>query len=157
MTTILPDGDWRLTYFPEGECTVAHPDDLRTIDGCTIPARVPGNVELDLVRAAVIPEPFYGDSVRRLRAFEPCELWYTRQFTLPVDAMATGARYDLVFGGLDTLATVWVNGVEVGRAANMLIEAWVSHLGPSDGSPPRKWGVRSQLRQAWVSCHGTPH
>ena len=31
-------------------------------------------------------------------------------------------RHDLVFAGLDTLATVWLNGVEVGRSANMLIE-----------------------------------
>ena len=31
-------------------------------------------------------------------------------------------HWDLVFAGLDTLATAWVNGVEVGQAANMLIE-----------------------------------
>jgi beta-galactosidase/beta-glucuronidase len=57
-----------------------------------------------------------------MRAFEACEWWYTREFTFPVAETTTGARWDRVFGGLDTLATAWVNGVEVGQAANMLIE-----------------------------------
>jgi len=59
---------------------------------------VPGNVELDLVRAEVIPE-FYGDSVRRLRAFEPCEWRYTREFTLPAGETGADAR-----GSITTLA-----------------------------------------------------
>lgn len=120
MTRISLDGDWQLVHFPEGERRVAHPDDLSCIDVPSIPARVPGNVELDLVRAGVIPEPFYADNVRRLRAFESHEWWYTREFTLPPEA--AGQQWELAFAGLDTLATVWVNGVEVGRAANMLIE-----------------------------------
>ena len=28
----------------------------------------------------------------------------------------------MIFGGLDTIATIWVNGVEVGKTANMLVE-----------------------------------
>ena len=55
MITVPLDGDWQLTYFPEGEYAIEHPEDLRTVHGHTIPA------------------PFYGDNVRRLRAFEPCE------------------------------------------------------------------------------------
>jgi len=120
MTRICLDGDWQLVHFPEGERRGAHPDGLSSIDVPSVPARVPGNVELDLVRAGVIPDPFYADNVRRLRAFESHEWWYTREFTLPPEA--AGQRWELVFAGLDTLATVWVNGVEVGRAANMLIE-----------------------------------
>jgi hypothetical protein len=45
VTTISLDGDWQLTYLTEGEYAIGHPDDLRTVDGRTIPARVPGNVE----------------------------------------------------------------------------------------------------------------
>ncbi len=37
-------------------------------------------------------------------------------------AEAAGQPYDLVFAGLDTLATVWLNGVLLGEAANALIE-----------------------------------
>ena len=127
MTTVSLDGDWRLVYFPEGTRSVAHPDDLAAASGVAagagidaVPARVPGNVELDLARAGRIPDPFFADNIRRLRSLEYNEWWYTREFHLPADA--AGERWELVFAGLDTLATVWVNGVEVGRAANMLIE-----------------------------------
>jgi beta-mannosidase len=120
MTCISLDGDWQLSYFPEGERRVAHPDDLAAARVPTIPARVPGNVELDLQRAGVIPDPFYADHIRLLRPFERYEWWYRREFSLP--ETAAGQRWDLVCAGLDTLATIWVNGVEVGRAANMLIE-----------------------------------
>ena len=118
MTRIPLDGDWQLAYLPEGEGQVTHPDNLTAVR--TVPARVPGNVELDLMRAGVIPDPFYAANVRHLLSFESYEWWYTREFTLPQEA--AGQRWELVFAGLDTLATVWVNGVEVGRAANMLIE-----------------------------------
>jgi beta-mannosidase len=120
MPRIPLDGDWQLTYFPEGECPISHPDDLPATGRRPIPACVPGNVELDLVRAGVIPDPFYADNVRHLRPFESCEWWYAREFAIPAGKAAGDRRWDLVFAGLDTLATVWVNGVEVGRAANML-------------------------------------
>jgi beta-mannosidase len=64
MTRISLDGDWQLSYFPEGERRVAHPDDLAAARAPTIPARMPGNVELDLQRAGVIPDPFYADHIR---------------------------------------------------------------------------------------------
>lgn len=120
MTHIPLDGDWQLVHFPEAERQVAHPDDLASVGMTPIPARVPGNVELDLMRAGALPDPFYGDNIRRLQPYESHEWWYTREFVIP--KQAAGQHWDLVFAGLDTLATVWVNGIEVGRAANMLIE-----------------------------------
>ena len=114
------DGDWQLAYFLEGEQTIDHPDDLAQAEIPAIPARVPGNVEIDLERAGVIPDPFYATNMRKLRRFEFYQWWYTREFTLP--ASAAGQRWILVFAGLDTIATVWVNGVEVARSSNMLIE-----------------------------------
>ncbi len=55
------DGDWRLAFFPEAESPVNRPDDLVAHAGQAIPARVPGNVELDLQRAGILPEPFYAE------------------------------------------------------------------------------------------------
>ena len=120
MTRTLLDGQWQLTFFPEGEKTISHPDDLASADLRIIPAQVPGNVELDLERAGILPEIFYGTNIRLLRPYEFCEWWYYRDFTPP--AGGAGQPYELVFAGLDTLATVWLNGVQVGEAANALIE-----------------------------------
>jgi beta-mannosidase len=142
------DGDWRLAFFPEADSPVHGPDDLAAHAPRMIAARVPGNVELDLQAAGIIPEPFYAGNIRRLREYEFCEWWYTREFELPTPPAPLPTKeggggaplpcegrgwgrgeagwgrgsYDLVFAGLDALATVWLNEVEIGRAANALIE-----------------------------------
>ena len=120
MTRIALDGQWQLVYFPEGEKAIAHPDELASADLRVVSAQVPGNVELDLERAGILPEIFYGTNIRLLRPYEFYEWWYTRDFELP--AGDAEQPYDLVFVGLDTLATVWLNGVQIGEAANALIE-----------------------------------
>ena len=119
------DGDWQLAFAPEGRFRIEHPDELDAAGMETVPARVPGNVELDLVRAGRLPDPFYADHIHQLRPFEFYEWWYTREIDLGLETdaiAAAGSGWDLVFAGLDTLATVWVNGVEVGQADNALIE-----------------------------------
>ncbi len=120
MTTLSLDGDWTLLHFPEGRYGELSPEQIETLAEPAYPAQVPGNVELDLARAGVLPEPFFAENMRLLRPLEAHEWWYSRAFT-PPEAPA-GTRWALVFEGLDTLATVWVNGVKVGEADNMLIE-----------------------------------
>ncbi len=114
------NGDWQLVHFPEGEHRVASPEELRALRLPAIPARVPGNVELDLARAGALPEPFYAGNIRQLRPLETHEWWYSRIFYVP--AGADKERWALVFEGLDTLATVWLNGICLGEADNMLVE-----------------------------------
>ncbi|HEX3000052.1 MAG TPA: glycoside hydrolase family 2 [Armatimonadota bacterium] len=119
MKRISLDGEWTLAHFQEGSAVVAGPEELAQAGLQTLPAQVPGNVELDLMRAGVLPDIYHGDAVHQLRPFEFHEWWYQRSFTAP--AVAPGERVELVFEGLDCLATVWLNGQEVGRAANMFI------------------------------------
>ncbi|HOE66554.1 MAG TPA: glycoside hydrolase family 2 TIM barrel-domain containing protein [Candidatus Hydrogenedentes bacterium] len=113
-------GSWELTFFPEGSKSVASPADLKREKLSWIEAKAPGNVELDLIRAGLLPEDlFFADAIRQLRPLEQNEWWYMREVVV---SDLGGMPWDLVFEGLDTLATVWVNDVEVGRAANMFIE-----------------------------------
>ena len=114
------DGDWSLYTWVEGTLPIRTPDELLASALAPIPARVPGNVELDLVRAGLLPDPFYGDQIRLLRPLESHEWWYTRELVVPLDG--AGHHWELVFAGIDTLATIWVNGIEVGTAADMFIE-----------------------------------
>ncbi len=117
------NGDWQLAGFPETPASAAAPVDPfsspNPADVPIIAATVPGNVELDLERAGTLPDLYYAANIRLLRRYEAYEWWYAREFELPPDAV--GQDWDLVCEGLDTLATVWVNGQEIGRAANMLI------------------------------------
>ena len=119
MNRISLDGEWTLVHFPEGSVPVTHPGHLPRAGAAVLPALVPGNVELDLMRAGELPDIYVADNVHLLRPLEYHEWWYRRAFEAP--GVAPGQRVDLVFEGLDCLATVWVNGVEVGRAENMFI------------------------------------
>ncbi|NLE43248.1 MAG: glycoside hydrolase family 2 [Chloroflexi bacterium] len=120
MHSIRLDGAWRVAIVGPADHPIGGPHDLISDEIDMLPARVPGNIELDLVRAGRISDPFLANNTRQLRSLECNDYWYLREFEMP--AGAAGQDWDLVFAGLDTLATVWVNGVEVGSAANMLIE-----------------------------------
>lgn len=116
MYTLSLDGKWFLYRVQPG--TVHTPDELHQAGILPVPAIVPGNVEVDLMKAGRLPDPFVGSNIHQLRELEFMEWWYEHHFNLPVE-LAGSLR--LSFEGLDTLATVWVNGQEVGRSANMLI------------------------------------
>jgi beta-mannosidase len=119
MQRIALDGNWQLSFFPEESLPISAPADLNHPGLKTIPATVPGNVEIDLVNAGLLSEPFQGNHIFDLRRLEGHEWWYQKSFTLP--EKADHLDWQLVFEGLDTLAEVWINGQAVGRAENMLV------------------------------------
>ena len=85
----------------------------------TIPAQVPGNVIGDLVRAGIVPDPYVGTNSALLRPYEFVNWEYRSTFAAP--ELAEGDRLELVFGGIDTVAEILVNGISAGHAANMVI------------------------------------
>ena len=113
------NGEWRLDYFPQ-------PDDGAVREVATVPAEakmvkatVPGNCELDLVNAGVLPPPEIGLNVLKLRPYEGYQWLYSKTFAKP--DIAAGQRAMLVFEGIDTLADVFLNGEKIGETDNMLI------------------------------------
>src|SRR5258705_5095429 len=81
-------------------------------------AEVPGEIHLDLWRAGVIADPYVGANALAARWVEECLWAYRREFDAPADALADGTRAWLIFEGLDLAATIFLNGVEIGRHAN---------------------------------------
>ncbi|HEY9290343.1 MAG TPA: glycoside hydrolase family 2 protein [Microlunatus sp.] len=79
------------------------------------PATVPGEVHTDLLAAGLIPEPFDGDNEALLQWIGRTDWSYRLSFDWQPDAER---RQDLVADGLDTFATIVLNGTEVGRTAN---------------------------------------
>ena len=81
-------------------------------------ASVPGSVQVDLLNAKLVAEPFVGDNEGRLQWIGLADWDY--QLTFQVDA-ATLARehVDLVFDGLDTFAQVSLNGQPLAATDNM--------------------------------------
>ena len=82
------------------------------------PARVPGCVHLDLQRQGLIPDPFYRDNELRVQWVEEKDWEYRREFHL-ASLPSPENKVELVFEGLDTLATVFFNGIKLGQTANM--------------------------------------
>ncbi len=77
---------------------------------------VPGTVHTDLLAAGLIPDPYLDDNERLLAWIGQAGWRYERT----LQWQPTGHdRVDLVFEGLDTVATVELNGAVVARTANM--------------------------------------
>lgn len=82
-----------------------------------IPIRAPGDVYQALVEAGRLAHPFEGRNEAEAAWVRDREWWQRTTFEAP--ALAPGDRAELVFDGLDTFATVFLDGVEIGRADNM--------------------------------------
>ncbi len=114
------DGKWQLRFGQQNKSAPCTPEDLNESDWPVIDAEVPGNVELDLIRAGYLPEDLdRGNNIYELRKYETCRWWYFRRFSSP--GFDAGQRVFLVFEGLDCLAKIWINGHEIGSTENMLI------------------------------------
>ena len=85
----------------------------------SLPATVPGVVHLDLLRAKKIAEPYYRYGELEL-AWVYLEPSWTYSRTIPKNALgAAPGRVLLRSEGLDTMATVTLNGKLVGQTTNM--------------------------------------
>ncbi|MEI2726742.1 MAG: hypothetical protein V9H26_25505 [Verrucomicrobiota bacterium] len=83
-----------------------------------LPATVPGGVHTDLMAAGRIPDPFVGDNELRVAWVAESDWEYRRSVTIDPDVRSQ-ERVLLVCDGLDTLATVILNGTELGQTDNM--------------------------------------
>ncbi|MBQ6718033.1 MAG: hypothetical protein IJN22_03955 [Clostridia bacterium] len=104
----------------EYEFSILNPKKLpKNIDFIKIDAEVPGNFELDMQRAGLLPEIFEGTNPLLCQHQENKHLWYVKEFT--VDEIPEGDTF-LRFEGIDTFADIYLNDVFIGECDNMLIE-----------------------------------
>jgi beta-mannosidase len=83
-----------------------------------LPATVPGSVHLDLLAAGRIPDPFVADNEKRVQWVAESDWEYRRLFTIKSELLKEAELW-LVCDGLDTLATVTLNGHLLGQTDNM--------------------------------------
>jgi beta-mannosidase len=80
-----------------------------------IPARVPGGVMADLLRAGLVENPLHDGNEHLVRWVGDSDWTYRTTVRVPHDG---SERADLVFHGLDTVATIVVDGDVVARTEN---------------------------------------
>jgi beta-mannosidase len=105
-----------------------------------LPARVPGGTHTDLLALGRIPDPFVADNEKRVQWVAEAGWEYRRRFACPPELLDEEKVF-LVCDGLDTLATVTLNGHELGRTANMFRQY--------------RWDVKPLLREQGGA--GEPH
>jgi len=92
-----------------------------SIPGSAFPetaATVPGSVYHDLLEAGLIPDPFYRDNENEALKIMEYDFVYARTFLVSAEMLKCDAVL-LRCHGLDTLATLEVNGRQAGKADNM--------------------------------------
>jgi beta-mannosidase len=119
--------DWTLTAVT---LTADAPEAVAAALADRVTAIVPGEAHRDLRRANLIADPFDGDNESAQQWIGDTSWRFATTFTWSYDG---AARHDLVAHGLDTVATVELNGTEVGRTQNM--------------HRSYRWDVREVLRE----------
>jgi beta-mannosidase len=113
MRKISLNGEYLLHFCDQQE----NPEGLEGMQ--TIPATVPGNVEIDLMRAGMLPDIFFGNNIKLLKPYEFYRWRYEREFTAP--KTAPDERVYLAFQGGDCFATYFLNGEKFAQSDNALI------------------------------------
>ena len=81
-------------------------------------ATVPGEVHTDLLNNKLIPDPFFRDNEKKLQWIEKKNWEYKTSFQVTPETLKK-KNAALVFDGLDTYATVYLNGKQILKANNM--------------------------------------
>lgn len=119
-----------------------------------LPATCPGTVHTDLLQNKLIDEPFANDNENKLSWIAETDWIYKTSFDFPID-------YDdkketiLVFEGIDTIASVELNGKNILNSENMFLKyevAVLRHLKIKDNelkiifSSPLKYGKKQEKK-----------
>ncbi len=111
-------------------------------------AQFPTNVHLDLLKHGKIPDPFL-DTNEGAVQWVGEESWdYHTTFETPKNA--SGARAELLFEGLDTHATVSLNGLEILKTNNMFIHHRVDVSGKLKEADGELNVLAIRFESSWV-------
>lgn len=80
-----------------------------------VPATVPGLIHTDLLTAGLIPDPYLDQNEKKVTWIGESDWEYSTSFTGTPDGQQV---HELVFEGLDTVATVILNDTEIARTRN---------------------------------------
>ena len=107
------DTGWQVRIDPSDAVAArAHPQ-----AAVWLPATVPGSVQQDLIAAGIAPDPAIGTNEAAIQ-WAGLTAWQYRRTLTVTSAMMARGHLDLVFDGLDTFATVSINGQAMLSADN---------------------------------------
>jgi len=145
------DGPWQFRELAAGADAQSELN-----SGDWLPATVPGGVHTDLMAAGRIPDPFYRINEAEVQWVAEKDWLYVRSFDLDGAALAED-RIELVCDGLDTFATVFLNGREIARTSNALTEHTLDvkeHLRAGTNTIGVRFEASERVARELVEKHG---
>lgn len=86
MQSVSLDGSWE---FPQGITDKSAPEPV------WLPAQVPGDIHLDLLKNNLIPDPYYRDNESQLQWIEKSDWTYRKSFPVTAELLAHRRLDDL--------------------------------------------------------------
>ena len=117
--TLSLNGEWQISGVNEGEGNWELPGSLLPEGAQELVGHVPGEVHVDLLRAGLIPDPYYAMNGDQVQWVEEKEWWYKKTFEVDEDFLCK--KTFLEFDGLDTYATIFLNGEKIGQTEDMFV------------------------------------
>lgn len=115
------ENTWSVRQLPDDGMAESQDAEPPRMEGGWLPATVPGDVHLDLLKDGKIPDPFYRDNEAKLQWIEKAG-WEYRSSIDATSAVLGHEHIDLVFDGLDTACTIYLNGQRISSPDNMFRE-----------------------------------
>lgn len=91
-----------------------------------LPAEVPGTVQTDLMRHGKLPDPFVGMQEKAVQWVETKDWTYRYSLNIP-SSWLPHRNYELLFEGLDTYASIYLDG-ELVQESNNQFRSWTVPL-----------------------------
>jgi beta-mannosidase len=161
MRDVSLNGTWKVRQEPLALIGEAGLEKVRTERDGWMPAQVPGEIHLDLMKAGLMGDPNVGINALADRWPETKSWWYETSFEVDSGFLQM-ERQDLVFDGLDLYAQVFVNGKLVGEAADAFIPhsfdvRRLIHEGKNDLAVRMTVGTELSLDDSPPGQGQTPH
>lgn len=117
LKTMKLNGTWKLTGI-DHDPTASFMAETQTTPW--LDCQVPGDIHPALETAGLIPDPFLNQNVEACSWVASRDWWYRQEVAIP--KTFTGQSLQLVFDGIDTFATVYVNDAKVGETENSFLQ-----------------------------------
>ncbi len=117
MLKISLDGSWKFKLAKSPDAANIPSQILKQIKKWNS-ASIPGTVHTDLLYNKLIGDPFFSDNELKLNWISESDWLYEKKFNLP-ENYKTSTPVNLVFEGIDTIASISLNGVKIACTDNM--------------------------------------
>jgi len=114
------DGQWKLRELDFSKDYFDAAPNVSDLSDDWLDVQVPGDVHPSLVKAGRIPDPFVDINSRHCAWIRQKSWYFKRPFEVP--NTFAGKRIMLVFDGIDTYATIFVNSQKVGQSDNAFLQ-----------------------------------